>query len=215
MLPFNDNPKGKCMRFVNLVLFASVLMLTGCASSLMKPAADQKVPAVAADTSRVIFLRPSSFGGAIQASLFDVTSGKPQYIGVSSTNTKLVHDVKPGTYRFMVVSEAADFLEAKLAPGKTYYAVVTARMGMWKARFSLWPVKAAAGNEFQLSNPDLPKWVQDASLVVNTPEGEAWAKANAADINTKFQEYMPVWKQKSADDLKKRTLEEQDGVIAK
>lgn len=203
------------MRVLNAVLLASVLAMTGCASSLMKPAADQTVSAVPAESSRVIFLRPSSFGGAIQASLFDVTSGKPKYIGVSSASTKVAYDTKPGNYRFMVVSEAADFMEANLVAGKTYYAVVTPRMGMWKARFSLWPVKAGSGNEYQLDNPDLPKWLKDGSLVVNTPEGEAWAKANDADINAKLQEYMPVWKQKSADELKKRTLEEQDGVVVK
>ncbi len=40
----------------------------------------------------------------------------------------------------MVVSEAADFAKADVEAGKTYYVLVTPRMGWWKARFSLRPL---------------------------------------------------------------------------
>jgi hypothetical protein len=188
------------------------LAMSGCASSLMKPAENQKLAVPTAQSSRIIFLRPSSMGGAIQAELFDVTSGDPTFIGVSSTGTKVAYDTMPGTHRLMVVSEAADFLEANLAAGKTYYAVVTPRMGAWKARFSLWPIKADAKAEYSLQSKQFATWIANAKLVANTPEGEQWAKTNATSIKTKYTENLVVWKQKTPEDLAKRTLEQQDGV---
>jgi hypothetical protein len=177
----------------------------------MKPAANQALAAPTAQSSRIVFLRPSSFGGAIQASLFDVSNDEPKFIGVSSAKTRVVYDLPPGPHRLMVASEAADFMEAKLAPGKTYYAVVTPRMGAWKARFSLWPVKATSSNEFNFQNPDFAGWVKNGKVVENTPAGEQWFTANAADIRKKQTEYLAVWKQKSAQELAERTLDEQDG----
>lgn len=202
------------MRFLSLGLCTLVLMLTGCASSLMKPADDQKLAPIPAESSRVVFLRPSVVGGAIQASVFDVSTGKPAFVGVSSTGTKLAYDTTPGTHRFMVMSEAADFMEANLTAGKTYYAVVTPRIGVWRARFSLWPVKAGGDAEYNLKSDDLGKWLESGTLVVNTPEGQEWAKTNASDIEAKYAEYLAEWKKKEANDVAKRTLDPQDGVSA-
>jgi hypothetical protein len=53
--------------------------------------------------------------------------------------------------------------------------------------------------------------VKDGKLVENTPAGEQWFAANAASIKQKYTEYLPVWKQKTPQDLAERTLEEQDG----
>ena len=115
----------------------------------------------------------------------------------------------------MVISEAADFMEAKLAPGKTYYAVVTPRMGAWKARFSLWPVKSMSNNEFNLQNKEFDNWLKKGKVVTNTPAGEQWLTANSAGIRSKQTEYQTVWKRKTAQELAERTLEEQDGVVGR
>ena len=197
-------------RIAVIVLAAATLF--GCASSLMKPATTQSLSATPAQSSRVIFLRPSSFGGAIQASLFDVSGGAAKFIGVSSTGTKVVYDVAPGTHRFMVVSEAADFMEASLAPGKTYYGIVTARMGAWKARFSLWPVKADAKSEFSSQSKDFAQWAAKGKIVENTPEGQKWFDANRGSIQSKHDEYLVVWKQRPAAEIAERTLNESDGL---
>lgn len=203
------------MKYLSYLLCAAALLLSGCASSLMKPGDEQSISALTEQRARVVFLRPSSLGGAIQASLFDVTDGTPGFIGVSSVGTKVMYDAAPGSHRFMVVSEAADFLDANLAAGKTYYAVVTPRMGMWKARFSLWPVKADPKAPYSLKGTDFPAWVKQGKLVLNTPEGEQWAKTNAADIQDKYSAYLKVWDAKSPEALEKRALEPEDGVAAK
>jgi hypothetical protein len=201
------------MEIWKTAIIAAALSLTGCASTLMRPAENQTLAAPSPQTSRIVFLRPSSFGGAIQASLFDVTDDDLNFLGIISTGTTVVYDVAPGSHRLMVVSEAADFMEAKLAPGKTYYAVVTPRMGAWKARFSLWPVKARSSNKYNLDNKEFDDWLKEGKVVTNTPEGEQWFTANTADIRKKQAAYLSVWKQKTAAELAERTLEEEDGVV--
>ena len=88
------------MKVLKMVAILSFLLLQGCASSLMKPADGSALVAPPGENSRVVFLRPSSFGGAIQASLFDITGDETRFIGVSSTGTQVVHDVAPGHHRY-------------------------------------------------------------------------------------------------------------------
>ena len=195
------------MKTLTSFLCIAALFLSGCASSLMKPAEEQTLKPPPAETSRVIFLRPSNFGGAIQAPLFDVSDGKPVFLGVSSVGTKIVYDTTPGKHHFMVVSEAADFLNAELAAGMTYYAVVSPRMGLWKARFSLWPVKADRKAKYSLKDKEFPSWLEEGKLVTNTPKGERWARDNAEDIQVKYSTYKEIWVRKSDEAQEKRTLE--------
>ena len=87
----------------------------------------------------IVFMRPSSFGFAIQSSVFDIAGDTPSLLGIVSAKTKVAHQVAPGEHLFMVVGESADFMSADLEADKTYFALVTPRMGAWKARFSLKP----------------------------------------------------------------------------
>jgi hypothetical protein len=112
----------------------------------------------------------------------------------------------------MVVSEAADYMEANLDPGKTYYAMVTPRMGAWKARFSMHPVRNSGNGEFQYDSKQFQEWLQKTKFVANTVESRAWAKENLGNIKDKHERYWVVWKQKSQEDLAERTLNADDGV---
>lgn len=145
------------MRIKILLSLAVLLLASGCASTKMTVKSDQQLVAPTADKSQVIFMRSSFVGSAIQASIFDVTKGEPEFIGILSNSTKLEYKVEPGYHVFMVVSEAADFMEANLTGGKTYYAMVTPRMGAWKARFSMYPVRNGAPGKFQYSSSEFQK----------------------------------------------------------
>src|SRR5678815_5415246 len=79
------------------------------------------------DQALVIFMRSSAMGGAVQASVFDVSGAGEKLVGIVSTGTKVGYYVAPGERTFMVVSEAADFMQANLVAGRTYYALVTPR----------------------------------------------------------------------------------------
>lgn len=195
-----------------LALCVVALALSACESSRMKPSENQTLAVPAAESSRVVFLRPSSFGGAIQATLYEISAAEPDFIGIISTDTKIAYDTTPGPHRFMVESEAADFMEATLSAGKTYYAVVTPRMGAWKARFSLWPVKAAPNAKFSLQSAEVQGWIKGGKFVSNTPESEQWFTENRPSIVQKQTDYLAVWKGKTPAEVAERTLDESDGV---
>ena len=181
-------------------LIASVTLmfvLTGCKSTLMEPATEQQRTNVAPGQSQIVFMRSSFVGHAIQASVFDVTSGTPEFIGIISNDTQLAHDTTPGEHTFMVVGESADFLKADLLADKAYYSIVTPRMGFWKARFSLHPVRGE-GNQgkFKYDSKEFNKMVKDASFVVTSEKAQNWANKNAADISKKLAKYLPAWNAK-------------------
>lgn len=189
----------------------AVLMATGCASTKMQDAGSQAVVVPANDMAQVIFMRPSSFGGAIQASLFNATGDDLDFIGILSSKKKIAYTVPAGKHRFMVVSEAADFLEANLDGGKTYYALVSARMGAWKARFSIFPIKAAASADYVLGDEKTQKWISDTTFVENTEQSIAWFEENRGSIASKQAKYLPVWSEKTPEALAERTLDPEDG----
>ncbi|RRV07486.1 hypothetical protein EGJ27_12475 [Pseudomonas sp. v388] len=198
------------MRISCLLTLVGTLLLTGC-SSLMQPVDNPVVQPSPTDQAQVVFMRSAFTGKAIDASLYDVTDGQTRFVGILSNATKIAYPVAPGHRVFMVVSEAADFLEADLVAGKTYYALVTPRMGMWKARFSLWPVSRDPKAEYSLQSSDFKDWISDTQLVTNSPKSLTWFQQHKADVESKRVEYWPVWKQKSPADLQLRTLKATDG----
>jgi hypothetical protein len=103
-------------------------------------------------------------------------------------------------------------MEANLAGGKTYFAMVTPRMGAWKARFSMFPVRNGGSGEFQYSSDEFQRWLAETKLLDNTPESEAWFRENLGSIKTKQADYWRVWLEKSESDRKERTLNPEDGI---
>ena len=190
-----------------LWLLAITVASSGCiASSLMKPAAgDAASYTPQGNEATIIFMRPSVFGGAIQSTVFDATSSGSKLVGIVSAKTKVAYKTSPGEHLFMVVSESADFLKADLAPGKTYYALVTPRMGIWKARFSI-----KAIHRDQIGSEDFKDWDSSTRFVENTPKSRAWAAQNINDIEEKRAEYLQKWNSKPAAD--RPVLHRQDGV---
>lgn len=200
------------MKIKLILVTAAIALLSGCASSKMMVQENQELVSPTAGKAQVVFMRSTFVGSAIQASVFDVTSGNPEFIGIISNDTKLAYMSDPGKRVFMVVSEAADYMEADLAAGKTYYSMVTPRMGAWKARFSMHPVRNSGSGEFQYDSERFKGWLERTKFVSNTAESEAWAAENLGNIKGKHERYWEVWKQKSAEDLAERTLNADDGV---
>jgi len=193
------------------LLISFMLLLGGCASSSMLKAPQQQLAKPAADKAQIIFMRSSLYGAGISAPMFDVTAGEPKFVGIVDNSSKVAVEVPAGKHTFMVVSEAADFLEANVEGGKTYYAMVTPRMGAWKARFSIWPVRGNGTSDFHTADPAVQKYITKTVLMQNTPKSEAWFLKNKADVKAKQAEYWPVWQQKSAAELAERTLVPADG----
>ena len=200
------------MRVFYIFTLLGSLLLAGCASNPMAPVADQAVQAPSPDMAQVVFMRDAYTGKAIVSSLYDVTDGQTRFIGVMANGTKIAHPTTPGKHTFMVVSEAADFMEADLVAGKTYYALVTPRMGLWKARFSLWPISNEPDAAHSLKSNNFKGWVEDIDLVTNSPKSLAWFQRVKASVEKKRAEYWPVWQEKSAEAIAERTLKPTDGL---
>lgn len=176
------------------------------------PLAWGQSPDAAEDTATVVFMRSSAVGGLIKASVYDVTGDKTIFIGIMKNKTKISYSVSPGKHTFMVVSEAADFMEADLLAGKTYYAMVTPRAGAWKARFSLIPVRNGGTTDFSIGSKHFEKWVKKTKLVTPDEKSEAWYQQHKDSVDSKRDKYWEKWQQKSPEELSERTLNPGDGV---
>ncbi|WP_250460469.1 DUF2846 domain-containing protein [Microbulbifer litoralis] len=200
------------MRLIKLFMAASSIWLAACAGNPMVVSADQTVTAPGPDKAQIVFMRSSFYGSAINASLFEVKDEQNEFIGIMANGTKIVKEVEPGEHLFMVVSEAADFMKAELEGGKTYYAMVTPRMGAWKARFSFQPIKKEADNDFSTSSDEFGDWVTNTKLVENSETSLLWARNHAASIDSKRDSYIAKWLSKDADEIARQTLEATDGL---
>lgn len=192
---------------VSVLIAFAVMFLTGCAGSVKNMevlAPSQVVTVPEKDKAMVIFMRPSSMGYAIQSSVFEMQNLTPKLVGIVAAKKKVVYQVDAGEHLFMVVGESADFMSATLEANKTYYALVTPRMGMWKARFSLKPI-----TKEQFGTAEFNEWFNDCEWVGKIQASENWMSENINDISAKYTAYYQDWMSKDVSDRPK--LMAQDG----
>lgn len=176
------------------VIALLALALGGCAGTVKHM---QEVPAEQVkskpdpDKAMVVFMRPSTLGFAVQSSVFNIDQPTPQLAGIVPAKYKVAYEVEPGEHMFMVIGESADFMSAELAAGKVYYALVTPRMGFWKARFSLKPI-----HQNELGSEEFAQWKADTKWVVTNEDTDAWAREHMSSIQEKHNEYLPQWRAK-------------------
>jgi hypothetical protein len=187
-----------------------VILIAGCQSTLMEPITEQVSTNVNEGTSRIVFMRSAFVGQAIQASVFEIVNGTPEFIGIISNDTKVTFDTSPGEHLFMVVGESADFLKANLTDTKTYYSIVSPRIGFWKARFSLHPVRNVQNAKFKYDSKEFVEMQSDSKFVKSGVKANDWALKNAASINKKLTSYLPKWKQKAVEKQLEATINAAD-----
>ena len=158
------------------------------------------------------FMRYSMVGGMIKTSVYEVTEEGTVFIGIMKNKNKLKYQTTPGKHTFMVVSEAADFMQADLVAGKTYYSMVTPRTGAWKAIFSLIPMKNDGTTEFNTGSDKFKKWVKKTKDVSVDEKSKAWYQKHKDSVEEKRAKYWEKWQQKSPEDKLARTLMPADGV---
>lgn len=157
-------------------------------------------PAAAGSPARVVFMRVSKQTSSVEATLFDVSEpGEPKLIGAVGAASKLSHSFKPGNYTFMVVGETAEFMDATLAEGKTYYALVIPKSGA--KRFALEPVRRdeLQGKEFQ-------GWDRGTRPMPAGAKGQA-----PADASDKRVRHWQEWVKKPESQRATLTLNAEDG----
>ena len=187
--------------------------LSACVTTTdLMSASPVTAPVPASDKALVVFMRPSNYGGGIQASVYDASQPQEEFIGVVSANTKVAHQAEPGKHLFMVIGENADFVNATLDAGKTYYILVSPRMGMWKARFSLLPIHNDPGAKYSLRSDDFREWQADTRFVERSPAADAWYRENAGSVSEKRAAYLVRWNGASPEQLAELTVVPEDGI---
>ena len=178
------------------IAFAAAL-LGGCAGTvknMQEAAPDAAVPVPQPGKAMVVFMRPSGMGFAIQSSVFEAKEGaRPELAGILAAKTKIAYHVDPGERLFMVIGESADFITADLVAGRTYYAYVSPRMGMWKARFALEPK-----SKQDLASDTFKTDLQECRWVVVTSESFRWMEENMGSIHSKRAVSYKDWQEKPA-----------------
>lgn len=172
-------------------VIAVAILMSGCAGTVsnmrMLPAGSTVMPPEP-NKALVVFSRTSGVGFAVQSSVFEVKNNRSSLIGILAAQTKLAYRAEPGKYLFMVIGENADFLTADLEPNKTYSVDVSPRMGMWKARFALEPMRRS-----DLSQPAFKSALDECRWVEKTAASDNWALGNMASIESKRAEYYAEW----------------------
>jgi len=189
----------------NLGCLFLALALSACGGGVQMLQTTQ-APSVQPGESLIVFMRASAMGAAVSASVFDVTGTENELVGIVQYGTKVAYPVKPGERTFMVIGESADFMKAAILPGRTYYALVTPRPGVWKARFSFRPIRQA-----ELDGAEFAGWDSATHFVENTAQTRAWASQNATSISSKRFEYWPEWNSKPQHQRDSQTLVAEDG----
>lgn len=187
--------KGQKRRFLLyftvLLLFPFLFSCAGAVKNMRVVSPEQIVTSPEEGRAMIVFMRPHTLGFGIQSSVFEIKDENPSLVGIVAAKTKVSYQLEPGGHLFMVVGESADFMSADLLPNKTYYALVTPRMGVWKARFSLYPV-----NEEELNSSKFGEWFEACKWVEKSPDSDKWAMDNMNSIKSKHQSYYTKWMDK-------------------
>jgi hypothetical protein len=173
---------GRVKRILGVAI---VLLLAGCDSPSTPRPSGMAVVGPPPGKAVVVFLRPALLDKAAPSPVVDVTVEPPALVGVVPAGRKVAYISDPGARRFMVIGEAADFLDAELLAGHIYYARIAPHLGVHQARFSLRPVAA--------EDLDLATELADCSWADETVAPRDWIHDNSAGVAKKKAEYLPAW----------------------
>ena len=199
------------MTLRTLALLLLALQLAGCAGAKMKQSMNQEMPVLAADKSRIVFMRSSLHGIGVPAVMYEIVDEKPVFIGILGNKSKLYLDKSPGDYFFMSHGINVRFLEADMVAGKTYHVIVAPR-GWPGINFSLYPVRAVGQGEFNIDTEQFRGISNETVLVEITPEAKSWAAERTDYVNARFEVEWPIWNSRPENFKASYTLLAQDGI---
>ena len=152
--------------------------------------------------SRVIFMRVSKQSSSTNALLFDVSeAGDPKLIGNVGPASKLSYSLQPGLYTFMVLGDTAEFMQATIVGGKTYYALVIPRGGA--TRFSVEPIRHS-----EIGGKEFAGWDRGTKPMGGSAASASYDAAAAAEKRVR---YWQEWSKKSETQRAELTLNAEDG----
>lgn len=192
-----------------LLCLFPMLFLTGCASNLMSTVSDYE-NVIPEDKAVITFFRTSKYGGAVQAPIaHEKFDGDIEFVGVASTGTKIRHVVEPGEHIYVVSSETADIVKAKVEANKAYYIRIQPRIGAWKARF---------GNKVMrkkhAESPKIKAAVSESRLVIINERGKRWFEEKKKAMYLKMMKGKYIYENSNEKYKKSRNMNPEDGIDA-
>ena len=192
-----------------VLLFALVfgVLGSGCGaatSEYMKPVAGPEPAGAPADKARVVFVRPSGMANKV---VFTIIDERGYFLGDSTSGARFSVFLDPGEHYFIVWTETTETVKATLAPGRTYYVEVRPKMGMWKARASLWAVNRKSNLAQQI-----PSYLSDTK--VTTPDfaaGQAYLNSLKNELPDAAKKGVETYAGYSPEDKADVTLMPEDG----
>lgn len=149
-----------------------------------------------------------TYGATPSVSLHDVSGAERKMVGILGIGQKLAYRVPPGKHEFMLLNRgSSDFMEANVAPGKTYYAIVQllAESG-YDQRYGFRPVRP---QDFQ--NGLFARWETNLSYVERPEAWRQWSEANAKAIDARLHDRRPAWEKQGPAERRLKTLQVSDG----
>ena len=120
-------------------------------------------------------MRSSIVAAAIGCELFEVVNGELRFIGQLPTGNKVVCETMPGDKVFMAYGTAADFMLAKLQPGKTYYSIVRPNWGT--GGFAPTPIRHRSASDERIEpNADAAGWFRENRTRMQAIYTEDWRR---------------------------------------
>ena len=188
---------------------AVIVLVSGCASGLMREAPGEPAAGPAPDKARVVFMRTSFVAGAIGCDMFEVVNGDLRFIGQLPMGGKIVYDTTPGDKVFMAYGTAADFMLGKLQGGKTYYSIVRPKWGT--GGFAPTPIRHASADEPTLDGKEFKEWHAGTKRLEPNEDAPAWFKDNKARLQSIYADYWARFQTKTEQEKYFRTLQPEDG----
>lgn len=192
-----------------MALATATLLLSGCASQLMRDAPVQQISSSSPGKVKVVFMRSSMVAGAIGCDMFEVTNGELRFIGQLPTGRKIVYETTPGEKVFMAYGTAADFMLANLEDGKTYYSIVRPNWG--SGGFAPTPIRGSSATQPDLKSKDFQDWLSGTKLIEPNEQAPEWFAANKARVQEVYKDYWTRFERKNSREKSERTLMPQDG----
>jgi hypothetical protein len=131
------------------VLFPLLLAACSTQTSYMRDVPPS--PGPDAGQAKVVVFRPSAFAGITQFPIYEFTQDDATLMGFAESGCYFEYKCPPGRHLFLTWGEGEAFIEADLAPNKTYFVRCFARFGVVSPRPAFSPV--ALGSE-EMKNLD-------------------------------------------------------------
>lgn len=169
----------------------------------MHPAAASQLRPVPGLATLVV-MRPSR--GAYKLR-FTLVNDQGSFFGQPLPESHYLIQLQPGRHRVVGWSEDVEMVELNVEADRTYYLLVEAHLGWWKAGIDLTPVRTSDADFAQVAT-----WLAESTPhLVDFTGGQQAIDRDAVDTRQRIASATADWDAMSAADRAARTMQPQDG----